>query len=238
LVESHIRANEEGDKHDNQMHNFYETEVYKDFDPTAKPRLWQIFALKVLLEERLEGKVILDVGSGPGFILRKLKPKNPVLHALDLSTKCVSYLNQQGIKAIRLDISSDAFPYENNFFDYVIFTEVIEHLAFPDHTIQEIYRVLKPGGKLLISTHNPFNLYMRLRYLAGVFPTPELDVSRRGQHIRMFNYETLTKVLESAGFRLFVNRSWFSFLQINFFVPNLLTPMLSRHLLLLCIKTK
>ena len=215
---------------------FYENEVYKDFQASDKPRLWQVFALEVIRKEELEGRSILDVGAGPGFILNQLTAKNLDRHALDLSKKCVSYLNEQGIIANEIDITSDTFPYRDSFFDYVIFTEVIEHLPFPEHTMSEIFRVLKPGGKLFISTHNTFNVYMRLRYLLGVLPTPELDVSNNGQHLRLYNYRILKNILSSSGFSCYVNKSWFSLKSLSFYVPDWLTPLLSRHLLLICTK--
>lgn len=218
------------------LREFYEEEVYGSFDLSAEPRLWQTFALNIISKENLNGKYILDVGAGSGFILRNLKAKDLHRYALDVSKKCVSYLCSQGIIAIDSDITLDIFPYSDNFFDYIIFTEVIEHLPFPKHTLAEIFRVLKPQGKLFISTHNTFNLFMRLRYLAGVFPTPELDVSAKGQHLRLYNYKILRKLLIMSGFSSFVNKSWFSFRNLSFYVPNSLTSLLSRHLLLVCTK--
>ena len=218
------------------MLSFYDNEVYNDFQPNNHPRLWQKFVIKILLEEELNDKVILDVGSGSGFILKSIQSSSLNLHALDLSPKCVTYLNTQGIEAKQSDISFQKFPYCNNFFDYVIFTEVIEHLAFPDNALHEIFRVLKHGGKLVISTHNPFNLYMRLRYLGGTFPTPELDVTKKGQHIRLYNNNSLKHILKATGFESIINKSWFSIFNVSFNVPNWLTPTFSRHFLFICIK--
>jgi 2-polyprenyl-3-methyl-5-hydroxy-6-metoxy-1,4-benzoquinol methylase len=219
-----------------KMKDFYEDEVYKDFKPQTEPRIWQVFALDLLSKEDIDNKKVLDVGAASGFILRNLQNRNIKRYALDLSAKCVSYLNSVGINAQENNISVDPFPFEDDFFDYVIFTEVIEHLPFPEHALSEINRVLKPGGKLLISTHNTFNFYMRMRYVAGVFPTSELDVSQKGQHLRLYNYATLLKVLVNAGLKKCENKSWFSLKGLRFYVPNFMTPFLSRHLLILCTK--
>ncbi len=62
----------------------------------------------------------------------------------------------------------DAVPYPDNFFDWVLFTEVLEHLtANPFDVIGELQRVLKPAGCLLISTPNQSWIYQRVRLLIG-----------------------------------------------------------------------
>lgn len=54
-----------------------------------------------------------------------------------------------------LDIEADVWPYEGNFFDLVIFTEVLEHLsANPLYVMREIYRCTKPDGLICLSTPN------------------------------------------------------------------------------------
>lgn len=52
-------------------------------------------------------------------------------------------------------LETDFLPFEDLFFDVILFTEVIEHIADPFKTVSEISRVLKPGGKLLLTW--PFN---------------------------------------------------------------------------------
>lgn len=53
------------------------------------------------------------------------------------------------------DIETQSFPFEDNTFDMILFNEVFEHLRInPIHTLNEVYRVLKPGGKLLLTTPN------------------------------------------------------------------------------------
>jgi 2-polyprenyl-3-methyl-5-hydroxy-6-metoxy-1,4-benzoquinol methylase len=219
------------------LKRFYE-EFHESYKPSMEPRIWQVFALKALSGENLQEKLVLDVGSGYGYILRKLLKKGLIPHAIDFSNECISFLHKHGIDGKKLDISYEGFPYEDNKFDYVIFTEVIEHLVFPDHTLKEIFRVLKPNGKMLISTHNSFNFYMRFRYLLGKYPSDELISLKKGLHVRLFNLKNLVSVLNKFGFRIEKNNSWFQFWRVNFFVPNFLTSLFSRHFLFLCFKSK
>lgn len=211
-------------------------QYYENTRNGKEPKIWQIFALRVLDQLDFDGANVLDVGAGRGYILTTLKGKGIILHAIELSDECIENLCEQGIDARKVDISKEDFPFQDDCFDYVIFTEVIEHLVFPQHALSEIRRVLKADGKLLIETHNVFNLFMRLRYLMGKLPTSDFDVSGNGLHLRLLNYAVLMNLLRNAGFRRFVNRSWFELRIVKFYVPDFLTSLLARHLLLICSK--
>src|SRR6266852_1573258 len=55
----------------------------------------------------------------------------------------------------QFNIETEAFPYEDNSFDVVLFCEIIEHLlSDPVHVLTEVRRVLKPGGDLVLTTPN------------------------------------------------------------------------------------
>ncbi len=67
-----------------------------------------------------------------------------------------------------LNIEIGPLPYPDNHFDLIIFAEVMEHLLYnPGNYLQEIYRVLKPGGTLFITTPNSINIKNRLLLLGG-----------------------------------------------------------------------
>lgn len=67
-----------------------------------------------------------------------------------------------------VNIEQDTFPYPDNFFDVVLFCEVIEHLLIdPIHAIREIKRVLKENGILILSTPNVARLENVARLLSG-----------------------------------------------------------------------
>ncbi|MCJ7634967.1 class I SAM-dependent methyltransferase [Candidatus Bathyarchaeota archaeon] len=218
------------------LRELYERDVYENLSPEKEAPQWVIFAVDNLSKFELNGKHVLDVGAGFGYVLNKLKDKEIIPYAVELSDKCIKHLKEQGIDAKKVDISTEDLPFSDNFFDYVIFTEVVEHLVFPQHILNEIYRVLKPNGRLVISTHNIFNAYMRIRYFLGKIPTPDLDVTRSAQHIRLYNYALLSGLLRSTGFEKTTNKSWFKVKRISFQVPECLTPLLANHFLFICTK--
>jgi len=65
------------------------------------------------------------------------------------------------LECVRGDLR-ERLPFEDAAFDWVIALEVIEHLENRHHALREMRRVLKPGGKLILSTPNMLNLKSRL----------------------------------------------------------------------------
>jgi SAM-dependent methyltransferase len=84
---------------------------------------------------------ILDVGCG-------LKPYRPYFGNADL---------YMGIdiakKAVDVKAVAEHIPFREGFFTVILCTQVLEHLTSPRKALEEIYRVMKPKGKLILSTH-------------------------------------------------------------------------------------
>ncbi|MFN6992331.1 MAG: methyltransferase domain-containing protein, partial [Fervidobacterium sp.] len=82
--------------------------------------------------------------------------------------------------SVKLDIShlkdviitdlNKSFPLKNESFDTVVSMDVIEHLYDVDNFLSEIYRILKNGGKAIISTPNLISWRNRLNILLGKNP--------------------------------------------------------------------
>lgn len=93
--------------------------------------------------------------------------------------------------------------------DAVLFSEVVEHLVDPDAALDELRRVLRPGGHLLLSTPNLAAWYNRALLLAGVQPVFS-EVSLRGihgrpgsqvvGHLRLYTARALRGFLSASGF--------------------------------------
>lgn len=80
-------------------------------------------------------------------------------------------------------------------FDAVVASEVIEHVLHPQEFLQQIKTVLKPGGKLLLTTQNSNAIHYRLRMLVGRFRWDET-------HLRLYSKPELEKEILSAGFNI------------------------------------
>ncbi len=99
-------------------------------------------------------KKILEIGCGDGGVVQYLKGENEV-YAADISKNAVKFLREKGIKAFLVDVSKEKLPFGDSSFDAVIALEVFEHLKSPQSAAEEIQRVLRKNGRLIISTPNP-----------------------------------------------------------------------------------
>lgn len=94
------------------------------------------------------------------------------------------------------------FPYPDSLFEVVLCCEVIEHLLIdPIRCMQEIKRVLRPGGTLIVTTPNVARLENVLRLIAGAnLYDPYSGYGPYGRHNREYNRHELVKLLEHVGF--------------------------------------
>lgn len=102
------------------------------------------------------GQRILEVGATPYFLTLAMKSAGLSVIAVDkLSEYSRKIIEETNLGVIDCDIETMPLPIESNSFDHVIFNEVFEHLRIdPIHTLREIYRVIKPDGRLWLSTPN------------------------------------------------------------------------------------
>ena len=115
---------------------------------------------------------ILGIGCGDGnfsLLLREASQAEEV-YGVDISPKAVELANTVGVKTFQTDIDEEPLPFEKDSFDAIFCGEVIEHLLDPDHLLDEIYRILKPGGVAVISTRNLAAWYNRAVLLFGFQP--------------------------------------------------------------------
>lgn len=99
---------------------------------------------------------VLDLGVGYGHLAYLIKRLyNYQVTALDFSTDYAIRLNKEGIKFKQCDLQKNSIPFDSSSFDLIMFCETIEHLAIDANLIlREINRVLREGGKLIITTPN------------------------------------------------------------------------------------
>lgn len=140
---------------DAKRENFYDS-IAVDFDRIVnhydlQKRLSVVF--DELLSPSLEGQTVLDAGCGTGwFSARAVSCKGKVT-SLDTGRKLLEETSKK-CDTIRVVGSVLSLPFADDSFDVVISSEVIEHTTNPVLAISEMCRVLKPGGKLVLTTPN------------------------------------------------------------------------------------
>lgn len=154
--------------------------LYKQYDMKETPYghskeydLWRASKVKTpicnFIKETIkpEETKILDVGGGYGatgnFLFGdNISSKNDIVFYvnLDVSNEMLKYSPYSNILGI-----GESIPFSDNSFDYIVMTEVLEHVIDKEKTLQECYRVLKLNGILLITTP-------RTGWLKGYFLSP------------------------------------------------------------------
>ena len=99
-------------------------------------------------------KSILDVGCGSGWVAEHFAKKGVKVHSLDISVTNPSKAMQLYPSKRHFGIVADSFrlPFADKSFDCVIASEIIEHVVNPAEFIKEVFRIVRKGGRLIITT--------------------------------------------------------------------------------------
>ncbi len=156
-----------------------------------------------LEKEDLKDALFLDAGSGTGWFSRKAKERGGIVYSTDIG---VNILNQVSKKcdSYRICGSVLELPYQDNTFDIVMSTEVIEHTEAPYQAVGQLIRVLKPGGILVITTPNHIWYFaIQIANACGLRPYQGYEnwVSYRGLRDYLVSNNVDLKVYR--GFHLF-----------------------------------
>lgn len=147
---------------------------------------------------------ILDAPAGTGVISQQLREAGFEVYAADIAPELFKLPDVHCKKA---DLNFN-LPYEDEYFDCILNSNGIEHLEDQYNFIRECYRILKPNGKLIVTTPNILNLKARVAYLLLGFhtfhdrPHNEVGDYEGGGHINMASYYDLRINLHRNGFRI------------------------------------
>jgi SAM-dependent methyltransferase len=97
---------------------------------------------------------ILDVGCGKGWVAKEFLPKGKRVFSLDISVTNPAIVNKLYSNKNHFGIAADSFylPFNDETFDCVVASEIIEHVFDPAGFVKELFRVVTKGGSLIITT--------------------------------------------------------------------------------------
>ena len=164
---------------------------------------------KLTLVERLvrkhlsAGSKLLEIGCGAGNLLMQAMVKDSFPVALDLSVQALTFVRSRLEEAASgpdapcayacVQSIGELLPLPDDRFDCVILSEVIEHLPVPEVSIREATRVLRPGGRLLVTTPNYHSLWPIMEWI--VDRSNKAPQMAGEQHISKFNPASLRRLL-------------------------------------------
>ena len=144
----------------------------------------------------------LDIGCSTGVWGQYWIKNGWDVFGIDINKEQLIKSEEKGIKTSHCDLNTDKLPFEDNFFDLIFAGEVIEHLIDTDGFLQELYRCVKPGGFVLLTTPNLVSFENRIRSLLGIYPI-WVDYRLHGSgHIRAYTPSILRRQLKSFGFKI------------------------------------
>ncbi len=131
---------------------------------------------------------VVELGCRYGDLLANFLDGNRVT-GVDIDRRAVASCHERFQIPTRVANLNEPLPFPDRSFDVVVLSEVLEHLPYPDVTLGEAARILRPNGKLVGSVPNGTKLQNRLRFLLS--GRVELDPT----HLHFFSDRTLRERL-------------------------------------------
>ena len=113
--------------------------------------------------DKFISKEVVEIGCGPAELAHIIESNHEInVKLIDILDQRI-FLKKKNISLV--DCSKNTIPLEDNSQDLVLCTQVLEHIPNISHIINEIYRILKPGGELICAFPNFSNIQQRLAFL-------------------------------------------------------------------------
>ena len=169
----------------------YDERAYNSLIPLQ--RWWQRTRYSIIMEFIEDKSNALDIGCGTGRVFQDLSRAV----GLDIQLKVLRYLRRRGRTLVRASLN--ALPFKDGSFSTLICSEVIEHVPKESFKLAEFYRVLKPGGTLVLSTPD-YNQAM-WRFLEKIYAKVHPG-AYAPQHISHYSAQEVLSLIHTSGFRL------------------------------------
>lgn len=143
------------EQNENKM--YYYHEFARQFDRHMNMyetnRRLEIIFNQLVSKEEIEGSKLLDAGCGTGWFSKKACELGANVTSMDLGGNLMEQVKEK-CNATMVTGSVLDMPFEENTFDVIINTEVIEHTPYPQKAVSELSKVLKPDGLLILTVPN------------------------------------------------------------------------------------
>jgi SAM-dependent methyltransferase len=168
---------------------------------------------------QLENARVLEAGGGVGMYAAQIRQRyTPHVECFDIELERIQEARQTTPHA--LVAAAEYLPYESNYFDTILSSDVLEHVADDRRAVQEIVRVLKPGGRVIVFVPNrwyPFEThghYWRGKYHFGNTPLinylPDGLRNQLAPHVRAYTKRGLRRLFDDCPVRVITHQRIFA----------------------------
>jgi spore maturation protein CgeB len=138
------------------------TSGYENYFEQCTPQLQREYFDIVERHCRTRRGRFLDVGCGAGGVVGIALERGWDAAGQEISSWAAAQGRLRGVTIVEKDLPAAGFPADS--FDAVSMFDVLEHLPSPNEYVQEIFRILKPGGVLVVETPNIDGFFARHLY--------------------------------------------------------------------------
>ena len=145
---------------------------------------------------------VLDVGCSSGYLATPLAEAGVHVTGIELDPGAAEEARASCAGGVLVgDLESMELPFEAASFDAIVCGDLVEHLRDPGSALARLRPLLRPNGRLVLSTPNVANWAIRLSLLGGRWRYTDRGILDR-THAHLFTRRTLTETVEGAGYRV------------------------------------
>jgi len=145
--------------------------------------------------------LILDVGCNNGLIGKEIiRMKNAIMDGIDININALEIAKKDYRKVFQRDLYQDKLEIDEEKYDYIIFSDILEHLPRPDILLKNSRKYLKENGQIIISLPNIARFEIRLDLMLGNFDYKPGILSE--DHLRFFTRESAQRIIEDCGYKV------------------------------------
>ena len=169
-----------------------------DFKPF---QMWMVKFHEPIIKINLSGKKVLDISCGTGELLKNVLLKYPdtKLVGVDIAGEMLKKARKKLPKNVKLQKADvNKLPFNNESFDYVVSTEAFHHYYNQKNALNEMKRVTKKGGKVIIVDIN--FLFKTVNYIFQILESGCVKVNDKEEMRRKFKEAGFKKIKQKRNF--------------------------------------
>lgn len=156
--------------------------------PNKYPDLKLSSFRKMVLKKMSKGRItLLDVGCYTSELYDFLPHEKVEYHGVDFDDKALLISKKRGVITHKAELDLDGLSRITNKFDVIVASEVLEHLKYPSSLLQEMRRLLKPDGRVLIALPNENTIINRILFFFG----RGVDTEAFSQQVKHLHFPTI-----------------------------------------------